>query len=287
MLTALVFSMGTTALFAGEIVFEKDIEYSNPDGQHLQLNLARPKEGDGLRPAVLCIHGGGFRAGKRERWDALCQKLAGDGYVAATVTYRLAPKYQFPAAIYDVKAAVRWLRKNSAIYQIDPDRIGVVGDSAGGHLAQFLGVTGDLADFEGLEELGDAVTDLESSAVTCVVNYYGPSDFTKSYGKSVDAAEVLPLWLGGDATKERRKHIFASPLYWVTPNAAPTLLIHGTDDKYVAFEQAEWIHDRLKAAEVEVELLKLEGAGHGFKGADAEKAETAMLAFFKKHLQSE
>lgn len=275
----------TTAVFGGEIVFEKDIEYSNPDGQHLQLNLARPKEGDDLRPAVLCIHGGGFRAGKRERWDALCQKLAGDGYVAVTVTYRLAPKYQFPAAIYDVKAAVRWLRKNAAAYQIDPDRIGVVGDSAGGHLAQFLGVTGDIAGFEGLEELGDEVSDLESTAVTCVVNYYGPSDFTKSYGKSVDAAEVLPLWLGGDVTKELRKHIVASPLYWVTPNAAPTLLIHGTEDKYVAFEQAEWIHDRLKAAEVEVELLKLEGAGHGFKGADAEKAEAAMLAFFKKHLQ--
>lgn len=285
LLAAILITGWATTLVAGEIVFEKDIEYSNPDGQHLQLNLARPKEGDGLRPAVLCIHGGGFRAGKRERWDALCQKLAGDGYVAATVTYRLAPKYQFPAAIYDVKAAVRWLRKNAVAYQIDPERIGVVGDSAGGHLAQFLGVTGDVVDFEGLEELGDLNDDIESSSVTCVVNYYGPSDFTKSYGKSVDAAEVLPLWLGGDVTKERRKHIVASPLYWVTPNAAPTLLIHGTEDKYVAFEQAEWIHDRLKAAEVEVELLKLEGAGHGFKGGDAEKAEAAMLAFFKKHLK--
>lgn len=281
------FMLTTTGLSAGEIVFEKDVEYSNPDGQHLQLNIARPKEGDGLRPAVLCIHGGGFRAGKRERWDGLCQKLAADGYVAATVTYRLAPKYQFPAAVYDVKAAVRWLRAKAAIYQIDPDRIGVVGDSAGGHLAQFLGVTGDLPDFEGIEELGDAVDSLESTSVTCVVNYYGPSDFTKSYGKSVDAAEVLPLWLGGNAETERRKHIFASPLYWVTPNAAPTLFIHGTEDKYVAFEQAEWIYDRMKAADVDVEMLKLEGAGHGFKGADAEKAEAAMLAFFKKHLQAE
>ncbi len=282
-----VILMATTALSAGEIVFEKDVEYSNPDGQHLQLNIARPKEGDGLRPAVLCIHGGGFRAGKRERWDSLCQKLAADGYVAATVTYRLAPKYQFPAAIYDVKAAVRWLRAKAAIYQIDPDRIGVVGDSAGGHLAQFLGVTGDLPEFEGIEELAEVPEHLESTTVTCVVNYYGPSDFTKSYGKSVDAAEVLPLWLGGDVTKERRKHIVASPLYWVTPSAAPTLFIHGTEDKYVAFEQAEWIYDRMQAAEVEVEMLKLEGAGHGFKGADAEKAEAAMLAFFKKHLQAE
>ncbi len=265
---------------ADDVVFETGIEYSNPDDQHLQLNLARPAASNGRRPAVLCIHGGGFRAGKRERWDDLCRRLAARGYVAATVTYRLAPKYQFPAAIHDVKAAVRWLRANADTYRIDPARIGVVGDSAGGHLAQFLGVTGDVAQFE-----GDGGHPEQSSRATCVVNYYGPSDFTKSYGKSVDAAEVLPLWLGGDDTQEHRKHILASPLYWVTPDAAPTLLLHGTEDKYVAHEQAVWIRDRLQAAEVEVELLTLENAGHGFKGADAERAETAMFAFFDKHLQ--
>lgn len=268
------------ATVAEEIIFEQGIEYSNPDGQHLQLNLARPKEAGGKRPAVVCIHGGGFRAGKRERWDKLCQQLADRGYVAATVTYRLAPKYQFPAAIHDVKAAVRWLRAHADKYHIDPERIGVVGDSAGGHLAQYLGVTGDVPSLE-----GDGGNADQSSRVTCVVNYYGPSDLTKSYGKSVDAAEVLPLWLGGDATKEHRKHIVASPLYWVTPTAAPTLLIHGTEDPYVNYEQAGWIRDKLLAAEVEVELLTLQGAGHGFKGADAEKAEKAMLDFFVRHLK--
>lgn len=267
-------------IFAEEVVFETGIEYANPDDQHLQLNLARPKEGTGPFPAVLCIHGGGFRAGKREGWDKRCQLFAERGYVAATVTYRLAPKYQFPAAVHDCKAAVRWLRANAEKYHIDPARIGVVGDSAGGHLAQFLGVTGGVPEFE-----GDGGHASHSSRVTCIVNYYGPSDLTKSYGRSVDAAEVLPLWLGGDATKERRRHIQASPLYWVTPNAAPTLLIHGTKDAYVNYEQAEWIHERLKAAEVDVELLTLEGAGHGFKGADAEKAEKAMFDFFAKHLQ--
>jgi acetyl esterase/lipase len=265
---------------AEEVIFEKDIEYANPDGQHLQLNLARPAQIEGRAPAILCIHGGGFRAGKREGWDERCRKLAERGYVAATVTYRLAPKYQFPAAIYDVKAAVRWLRANADKYRIDPERIGVVGDSAGGHLVQFLGVTGGVAQFEG--EGGNPEF---SSRVNCVVNYYGPSDLTRSYGKSVDAAEVLPLWLGGDATQERRRHILASPLYWVTPEAAPTLLLHGTEDKYVAFEQAEWIHDRLKAAEVEVEILKLDGAGHGFRGADAERAEGAMFEFFDRQLR--
>jgi dipeptidyl aminopeptidase/acylaminoacyl peptidase len=125
----------------------------------------------------------------------------------------------------------------------------------------------------------------QSSRVACVVNYYGPSDFTKSYGKSVDAAQVLPLWLGGDLEQARQKHILASPLNWVTPIAAPTLCIHGTEDKYVAHEQAVWLIDRLKAAGVEAQLLTLEGAGHGFKGKDAETAEKAMMAFFDKHLK--
>lgn len=262
------------------VVFETGIEYSNPDNQHLQLDLARPKAGQGPFPAVICIHGGGFRAGKREGYDAQCIRLAQHGYVAITITYRLAPKYPFPAAIHDCKAAVRWLRANAAKYHVDPNRIGVTGGSAGGHLAQFLAVTGDVKEFE-----GDGGNPEASSKVACVVNVYGPSDFTKSYGKSVDAAEVLPLFLGGDLETARQKHLRASPLYWVTPNAAPTLCIHGTEDKYVAHEQAVWLVDKLKAAGVDAELLTLEGAGHGFKGKDAETAENAMIAFFDKHLK--
>jgi acetyl esterase/lipase len=261
------------------VIFEPNIEYSNPDGQHLQLDLARPKSDAPPRPAIVCIHGGGFRAGTRQGYDSLCLRLAQQGYVAVTVSYRLAPKFQFPAAIHDVKAAVRWLRANANQYGIAPERIGVMGGSAGGHLAQFLGVTGDVNQFDGITGNPEQL-----SRVSCVVNYYGPSDFTKSYGKSVDAAEVLPLWLGGNLEQARQKHIIASPLYWVTPNAAPTLCIHGTDDKYVNHEQAVWLIDKLKAAGVEAELLTLEGAGHGFKGADNERAEKAMFAFFARHL---
>jgi len=264
---------------ANEIVVENDIEYSNPDNQHLQLNMARPT-GSGPYPAVVCIHGGGFRAGTRQGYDGLIKKLAENGYVAVTVTYRLAPKYQFPAAVYDVKAAVRWLRANAAKYHVDPNRIGTTGGSAGGHLAQFLGVTADQKQFE-----GDGGNPDQSSRVACVVNFYGPSDFTQSYGKSVDAAEVLPLFLGGNLEQARQRHIIASPLYWVTPNAAPTLCVHGTNDNYVAFEQAGWIIDRLKAAGVEATLLPMEGSGHGFKGEAAEKADAAMLAFFDAHLK--
>lgn len=282
---AVLFCMAAIRVFGAglqvpaNIRFETQIEYANPNDQHLQLNLARPKEAQGPLPCILCIHGGGFRAGNRDGYNPLLITLAQHGYAAATVTYRLAPKYQFPAAIYDVKAAVRWLKANAAVYQIDPERIGVTGDSAGGHLAQFLGVTADLKQFE-----GDEGNPTQSTRVACVVNRYGPSDFTKSYGKSVDAAEVLPLWLGGNLETARQKHIISSPLNWVSPAAAPTLILHGTDDKYVAYEQGVWMRDRLQACGVEVQLLTLEGAGHGFKGADSEKAEKAMLAFFDEHL---
>jgi acetyl esterase/lipase len=261
------------------VKFERGIEFSNAADQHLQLNLAQPS-GKGPFPAVVCIHGGGFRAGKRESCDALCLTLAQRGYVAMTITYRLAPAFPFPAAVQDCKTAVRWLRANAAKYNVDPSRIGVTGGSAGGHLAQFLGVTSGVREFEGEGNSG------ESSDVKCAVNYFGPSDLTKSYGKSVDAAEVLPLFFGGNLEQKRREHITGSPLYWVTPHAAPTLCIHGTEDKYVAFEQAEWLVDKLKASAVEAELLKLEGAGHGFKGADAEKAQGALLEFFDKHLRN-
>lgn len=263
-----------------EIVVENNIEYANPDEQHLMVNMARPKEGKGPFPAIICIHGGGFRAGTRDGYNGLIKELAKRGYVAMTVEYRLAPKYQFPAAIFDVKAVVRWTRANAKKYKIDPNKIGVTGGSAGGHLAQFLGVTSDVPEFE-----GDEGNRKFSSKVQVVVNYFGPSDFTKSYGKSVDAAEVLPLWLGGNLQTEYKKHIVASPLYWVTPKAAPTLLLHGTKDNYVAFEQAEWIYDRLKASQVEVVLMPFVGAGHGFGGKDAQKADEAMFAFFDKHLK--
>ncbi len=264
------------------VLWQEAIEYSRPTDESLQINIARPKQGDGPFPAVLCIHGGGFRAGKRESYDPLCIKLAERGYVAATMTYRLAPKHQFPAAVHDTKAAVRWLRANAATYKIDPTRIGTTGSSAGGHLAQFLAVTANVPQFE-----GTGGNQNQSSSVSCVVNVYGPSDFTKSYGHSVDAHEVLPLWFGGNLETKRDLHIQGSPLFWVTPNASPTLCIHGTLDAYVAHEQAVWLVDKLQAAAVDAELLTLEGAGHGFKGADAEMAEKALFEYFDASLKKE
>jgi acetyl esterase/lipase len=264
-----------------DVIWEPDLEYAAAGAKlvNLMMDVVRPRGPGGPYPAVVCIHGGGFRAGSRDSYLPLCIRLAQHGYVASTVSYRLSPTDQFPAPVHDVKAAVRWLRANAARFAIDPERIGVTGGSAGGHLALFLGLTAAIQELEGSGPNPD-----QSSRVSCVVNYYGPTDFTQSYGKSVDAAEVLPLFLGGDLAHERLAHIKASPLNWVSPNAAPVLTIHGTEDRYVAYEQAVWLTERLRAAGVEAELETLEGAGHGFKGEDAERAERRMLEFFDKHL---
>src|SRR4051794_35220221 len=123
---------GAAMCRASDVVFETDVEFANPDGQHLKLNMARPGSGPGPFPAVICIHGGGFRAGDRKGYDALCRQLAGRGYVAATVSYRLAPKYQFPAAVHDVKAGVRWLRAHASEDRAAPDRFSLPRGPGGG-----------------------------------------------------------------------------------------------------------------------------------------------------------
>ena len=142
-----------------------------------------------------------------------------------------------------------------------------------------LGLTPGVAEFEGYGPNLD-----QSSQVKCVVDYYGPTDFTRSYGHSVDAAEVLPQFLGGDLEHAPLEHKRASPLYWVSPSAAPLLIVHGTKDRYVAYEQSVWLVDRMKAAGAEVELVPMEGSDHGFKGDYAERADKLLMAYFDKHL---
>ncbi|MDP9171920.1 MAG: alpha/beta hydrolase fold domain-containing protein [Acidobacteriota bacterium] len=282
----LVFVLATAAMAQNPpavpdtVVADRDVEYSAVGGRQT-MDIIRPRgTATAARPTVLLVHGGGFRAGTKEGYIPLAVKLAERGYVAATVTYRLAPRNQFPAAVHDVKAAVRFLRANATKYGTDPDHIGALGGSAGGHLVLMLGLTAGVEEFE-----GSGPNREQSSRVQCVVDEYGPTDFTQSYSKSVDAAEVLPKFLGGDLDHNRLAHMRSSPLNWVTPNAAPTLAIHGTADPYVAYEQSLWLVERLIAAGVPAELESITGAGHGFKGADAQRADDRAFAWLDKYLK--
>ncbi|MCC6539291.1 MAG: alpha/beta hydrolase fold domain-containing protein [Bryobacterales bacterium] len=255
-----------------------NVEYSRV-GEPVAMDIYRPKT-KGPHPAVLAIHGGGFRGGRRQSYAALCIRLAERGYVAATASYRLSPKHQFPAALEDVKAAVRHLRANAAKYNVDASHIGVTGASAGGTLALLLGSLGGLPHYEGTGPHLD-----QSSKVQAVVNYFGATDFTRIYDRGGDAADVLPLWLGGDQKHARRAHIESSALYWVTPASAPTLTVHGTRDPLVPYDHGLWITTRLQEASVEAAMETMLDAGHGFRGADAERAEARLMLWFDRYLK--
>ncbi len=274
--TALLLGQTAPPAIPSNVIFEPNLTYA--EGPEFGVDVVRPRDNE-THPAVLCIHGGGFRAGDRQSYLPLCIRLAQRGYVAATVSYRLAPKYQFPAPVHDVKAAVRWLRANAEKFHLDPTRIGVTGGSAGGTLALFLGLTPGVQEFE-----GDGPNLDQSSRVSAVVDYYGATDFTKSYGKSVDAAEVLPQFLGGDLEHARPAHIRASPINWVSPSSAPVLAVHGTNDRYVEYAQSLWLMDRLKLVGIPAELATMEGADHGFRGDVASRAEQLLFAYFDKYL---
>jgi acetyl esterase/lipase len=282
-LVALSLCLGNSAAPADEpFEVQKDVEYSNPDNQPLKLDLTTPKKIEGLAPAIIAIHGGGWSGGSKEFWDGICGFFARRGYVAISVNYRFAPKYTFPAEVDDVKTAVRWLRANAKRLKIDPERIGAVGDSAGGHLSMMLGTTGEQPEF-GADHEHPGI----SSRVQCVVDFYGPTDFPNAYGMSPAVDKLFRQFVNEDIKQSRRRHVLASPMYWVTPDSAPMLLIHGTKDPVVSFHQAEEMRDRLKDAAVEVEFMPIEGGGHGFGGAPLEKAYGAMFAFFDKHLKNE
>ncbi|MCZ2155984.1 MAG: alpha/beta hydrolase [Bryobacterales bacterium] len=262
------------------VEFARDIQYANPDNVPLRLNLARPKVADDRLPAVVCFHGGGFRQGTRDIYDGLCLELATRGYVALTIQYRLSPQSLFPAAVQDCKSAIRWLRAHAAEYRVDPDRIAVWGGSAGGNLVLMMVATAGVPEFERGDNLG------QSSAVACGVSFCGASDFTRSYGRSLGAASSLPNYFGGDLSRKRKEHIHGSPLYWITPQAAPTICIHGTEDPNVACEQSVWMVERLLKAGVKAELFSVQGAGHGFRGADRVRADAAGFSFLDRQLKN-
>src|SRR5262249_2514863 len=177
---------------AAEVVVERDLVYGKGSDTELQLDLAMPKNGAGRFPAIVCIHGGGWVSGNRQDLTKSVEILAGRGYVAVTISYRLAPAARFPAQIEDCKAAVRWLRAHAREDKINPERIGVVGYSAGAHLACLLGTT-DKND--GLEGAGGNPE--QSSRVQAVVSFFGPTDLTrKDWTKEAEEKFLVPF-LGG------------------------------------------------------------------------------------------
>lgn len=265
---------------AEEILFERDVVYGKGGGEDLKLNLGRPKEQSGPTPCVVVIHGGGWAAGNKNGHDAQVKELAKRGYVAATVGYRFAPKHPFPAQVEDVKCAIRFLRANAEKYQIDKDRIGAVGFSAGAHLSMMLGAMGKE---DGLE--GDGGNPDQPSQVNAVVSWFGPTDLTTPDWPEV-TGKILRDFLGGPRAEKPELYKKASPVTYVSGKSAPMLLIQGTKDRLVPWTQATHMADALTKAGVYGRVDLIVGADHGWGGAELQRTADETWAFFDQFLRA-
>jgi acetyl esterase/lipase len=201
--------------------------------------------------------------------------VAGGDYVGVSVGYRLTDKGSWPAQIHDCKAAIRWVRANAEKLGIDPEKIGVWGSSAGGHLVSHLGTSGDIKEVEG--NLG---TTGVSSRVACVVDFCGPSDFPNFQITSGARSPITKL-LGGLPMEKSEAAKEASPITYVTKDDPPFLIVHGTDDRTVPFDQGVRLHEAQRKAGVDSTFVKIEGGGHGIGGPEVERR---VRAFIEKHL---
>ena len=254
-----------TRIPAGTII-EKDIVYETVGDRKLPLDLYLPANTNGPSPLIIWIHGGGWKSGSKNG-IARCEGMLARGYAIASVEYRLSGEAIFPAAIEDCKAAISFLRLNAKEYNLDPNRFGAWGSSAGGHLVALLGVTSDVSDFD-----MHPVTQKASSQVQAVCNWFGPTDFLRMNdfpGKIDHDAADSPesRFIGAAIQENKKKSQRANPINYVSPSDPPFLHMHGDADQSVPYNQSELLHAALEKARVPTTLYKVRNGGHGFKGA--------------------
>ena len=283
--------LGALPVFAQEpkAVVEEGVMYGNVGNTELKLDLAQPA-GSGPFPAIVFIHGGGWYSGNRQGYRGEIEEAARRGYVAVTISYRLmqfdmAEKETttaspiFPAQIHDAKAAVRWLRASASKYHVDPNRIGVTGGSAGGHLSLLVGLTDPQSKLEGESGNPD-----QSSRVQAVVNVFGPTEMAACYRTS-SVAWIFRLFMGGTPDEAAKTYATASPITYVSKDDPPVLTLHGDQDLLVPVAQAITLDEKMKSVGASHTLTVFKGQGHGFVGEYGTKAHDAMWAFFDEHLK--
>jgi acetyl esterase/lipase len=255
---------------------EKDVDYLGP-GHAEKADLYLPAEiPPGKRvPAVVIIHGGGFTGGKKDaaRELNIGSTLAANGYVGMSIDYALAApgRPTWPRNLHECKTAVRWLRRNAERLHVDPDRIGAIGGSAGGHLATMLALTGPDAKLDPKGPYGEY-----SCRVRCAVDLYGPAELRFPTAMIAGTPEQAP---------ELYKQ--ASPITHATPDDPPMLILHGTADTTVPYQQSELLASVLKKVGIKHELMLIEGAPHTFHLQPKQKdLRPVVLGFFDQHLKN-
>jgi alpha-L-fucosidase 2 len=230
------------------------VEYSNVGGESLKLDACVP-DGPGPFPAVILVHGGGWNSGDKEGGShrsliaPMEDPLLAGGFAWFSINYRLAPKHSFPAPIDDVEASIRWLKAHAAEYRVDPRRIALAGESAGGHLVALAGVSDD-----------------PSLRVAAVVDFYGPIDLLAKVRAAAGKLEPGLAGLFGGATLDEviaARLQAASPINFVRPGLPPFLLLHGTADKSVPFENSVNLQAKLRAVGNTCDLIVIPNGAHG------------------------
>ena len=257
-----------------------DVVYGHKDGMALTFDVFTPHNPNGA--AVLHLQSGGWYSTWRppENLVAIESPLYRAGYTVFIVRHGSAPKYTVPEAVSDVRRCVRYIRLHAHEFGVDPDRLGVTGGSAGGHLTLVLATTGD----DGDSDAKDPVLRM-SSRIACGVSLFPPTDlrgWTTEPPEVIASIPTLKPPLQFDAALEKS----VSPILHVTADDAPVLMIHGDQDKLVPIEHSRNILPKFKEAGAVGELLTIEGAGHGYSPQqNREQVLPAMLDWFERYLQ--
>ena len=257
-----------------QAVTTTDVVYGHKDGLALTFDVHRPARPNGA--AVISIVSGGYQSSV-EMGRLMAQAyppLTDKGFTVFAVRHGSSPRYPLPAIVADMRRAVRFIRQHAGDYGVDPNRIGVFGSSAGGHLALLLGTTPD----SGNSSASDTVL-RESSRVAAVVAYFPPTDLTRWGTQRIRQAFAAMRLTEAQAAEY-------SPIRFASPGAAPTLIVHGDADAVVPMVEGETMHAALTKAGVPASFIRIEGAGHGFEGADLERATAAMVQWFERNLGS-
>lgn len=257
-----------------------DLPYVRHGDKDLQLDLYLPVQAkwagfsvnpaNPVRPAIVLVHGGGWRSGSRDNLGAMAIRLAERGYVCAAISYRLSTEARYPAAIHDVKAAVRWMRSHASFYHVNPHQIAVAGGSAGGQIAALVGVTNDMASFDmqaGGSIVSSAVSSTVSSTVQAVINIDGLSDFTSEEARRYEdypskKTTAAGAWLGGSYAEKTAVWKEASPLSHVSKDTPPFLFISSAQKRFSL--GGEEMMEKMKALGIATKHVQLPDTPHSF-----------------------
>lgn len=277
-LLLLIAFAGPMARADGDPQIQPDVVYGHKDGMALTIDVFKPKTTNGA--AVLFIQSGGWYSNWQEPKNLVpaCRPLLDKGFVVFAVRHGSAPKYAIPDAVADVRRAVRFIRMRSKDWNVDPDRLGVFGGSAGGHLTLMLATTADAGDPKSKDEVLR-----QSSRIAAAVALYPPTDIRTWIYDPPEAIKKIPA-LKPPLTFDPAKGGDYSPALHVTSDDAPTLLIHGDKDELVTIDHSQKMLAAFKKQNVVGELLVIEGAAHGFNAKQNQTVVPAMVGWFEKHL---